>query len=238
MLTCLAGCASSHVPKPAPAKLEPWTFESHPGHIARTNHYAIHTTIEDDDLVQTLAIVMEAAHSKYQQFAPGSATSTAPLDCFVFSRRSEWARFTEQNTGADAALYLQINRGGYTVRDWFVAYFVGNEGTIAVAAHEGWHQYVARNFRSRLPPFLEEGIATMFESVRIVDGTPRWDLSPRSFRARKLYDAIQTDSIWPLPQLVTMHAGEIVSLPPAKIEAFYAQSWAFAEFLWDADGGK
>ena len=37
---------------------------------------------------------------------------------------------------------------------------------------------------------------------------------------------------------MTMHAGEVVALPGSKIEAFYAQNWAFAEFLWDAENGK
>ena len=42
----------------------------------------------------------------------------------------------------------------------------------------------------------------------------------------------------PLPQLASMHAGQVVDQTPAQIEAFYAESWAFARFLWEADGGK
>ena len=74
------------------------------------------------------------------------------MACYLFQTRDEWAAFTRTRTGADAAIYLQINRGGYTVRDWYVAYFIGDLGTYSVAAHEGFHQYVARHFRSRLPP--------------------------------------------------------------------------------------
>src|SRR5438445_10157145 len=35
-----------------------------------------------------------------------------------------------------------------------------------------------------------------------------------------------------------MHAGDVVGLSGEKIEAFYAQNWAFARFLWEADAGK
>jgi hypothetical protein len=34
-----------------------------------------------------------------------------------------------------------------------------------------------------------------------------------------------------------MHAGDVVGMPPGKIEAFYAQDWAFAMFLLNGDGG-
>jgi hypothetical protein len=35
-----------------------------------------------------------------------------------------------------------------------------------------------------------------------------------------------------------MHAGQVVGKPYVKIEAFYAESWAFARFLYDAEGGR
>jgi hypothetical protein len=37
---------------------------------------------------------------------------------------------------------------------------------------------------------------------------------------------------------MTMHAGMIVNQPPGKISAFYAECWAFAEWMWEADGGS
>jgi hypothetical protein len=221
--------------------LEPWQYRQRPALTARTNHYAIHTTIDDKEFLANLGNLMESSLKQYQMFTPGVRVTSDPMDCYVFARRTEWAEFTAQKTGADAALYLQINRGGYTVRDWYAAYFIGDVNTYAVVAHEGWHQYVARHFRSRLPPFLEEGIATMFENVRYSpdNGPPSWDLTPNaSNRAAKLRRAIEANNLWPLEDLITMHAGEVVALPGSKIEAFYAQNWAFAEFLWDAEDGK
>ena len=239
----MIGCASAPDVSPKPryatiVSVQPWSYPKSTARVVRSKHYAIHTTIADDRFLDSLGQLMEAALQQYQQFTPGVKLSATPMDCYVFQWRSEWADFTTTKTGDDAALYLQINRGGYTVRDWYVAYFIGDVGTYAVAAHEGWHQYVARHFKSRMPPFLEEGIATMFENVRFYNGPPVFDLSPRSHRANKLRNAIESKSLWPLDKLITMHAGDVVSLPGAKIEAFYAQNWAFAEFLWDAENGK
>jgi hypothetical protein len=160
------------------------------------------------------------------------------MDCYVFAERTEWARFTAAKTGQDAAVYLQINRGGYTRLDWFVAYYIGDNGTFAVAAHEGWHQYVARHFKTRLPPFLEEGIATMFENIRWETNLPRWDLGVNPNRIQKLRRAIDDHQLFPLAQLIGMHAGDVVGLHGGKIEAFYAQDWAFAVFLLHGDHSR
>jgi len=72
----------------------------------------------------------------------------------------QWGEVYRKHKGEDATVYLQINRGGYTVGDWFVAYFLG-----------GYRQYPSRPPRDfistgaapseRIPPFLEEGLACM-----------------------------------------------------------------------------
>jgi hypothetical protein len=198
----------------------------------------MHTTVSDPAVLSKLPQVMEGAYAQYQSLAGNLPASDRPMDCYVFAKRDQWAGFTQQHTGADASIYLQITRGGYAVRDWFVSYYVGEDSTYSVAAHEGWHQYVARHFRSRLPPFLEEGTACMFESVRFKNDLPRWDLSINPTRALSLRNTIDSHKLWPLEKLITLHAGDVVRLPGDRIEAFYSQSWAFARFLCEADNGR
>jgi hypothetical protein len=235
------GCSASQPPVPMVSSqftCEAWTFDGKAANILKTEHYEIHTTIRDQEFLESLAEVMEGSLAQYQKLTPSVKLSNRPLECYVFSRRPEWAKFTQDHTGDDAAIYLQINRGGYTIRDWFVAYFIGNAGTWAVASHEGWHQYVARHFHSRLPPFLEEGIATTFENINFSGSQPRWNLSVNTNRAQKLRTAIEHHWLWPLDQLCMMHAGDVVALDSERIETFYAQDWAFAQFLNNAENGK
>jgi len=160
------------------------------------------------------------------------------MRCFVFAKRAQWVDFTRAQTGNDATIYLQITRGGYTIADWFVSYYVGDSSTYSVTAHEGWHQYVSRHFKGRLPPFLEEGTACMFETVKFTDGLPRWDLSINPNRAQGLRRTFEGRHQWPLEKLVSMHAGDVVRLPGDRIEAFYSQDWAFARFLWEYNNGQ
>jgi hypothetical protein len=242
VLALVAGCASSK-PNPwtgpaikASVITETWADHDPQGKILKTPHYEVHTTISDPEVLEKLPQVLEGAYSQYQAFVIGPQ-QTRPMKCYVFAKRAEWAQFTTQHTGADAAIYLQITRGGYTIGDWFVSYYVGENATYSVTSHEGWHQYVARHFKGRLPPFLEEGTACMFENVKFSGNLPRWDLSLNPNRALGLRNAIEDRKLWPLDKLVTMHAGDVVRLPGDRIEAFYSQDWAFARFLWEYNDG-
>jgi hypothetical protein len=119
-----------------------------------------------------------------------------------------------------------------------VAYDLGDSQTFAVAAHEGWHQFVARNFRGRLPPFLEEGLACLFENIRWDNDLPRWNRQTNLTRLRGLRKALARGQLWPLEELIRTHAGLVVDQPSARIEAFYSQSWAFARFMCEYQDGR
>jgi len=208
--------------------------------VVRSPHYEIYSTIQDrPEMLSRLAQLMEGAFGMYRTVAPMVVPTDYPMRCYMFNNKVQWMDFTRQHTGMDANVYLQINRGGYTIHDWYVAYYIGDVDTYSVASHEGWHQFVARHFKGRLPPFLEEGLACMFEHVEWTnDDLPRFNLSLNPERALSLRRVVDANELFPLSKLITLHAGNIIGLPGIRIEAFYSQNWAFARYLWDGDGGK
>ncbi len=240
----LAGCsqpAGQWQGPDAPAMLvtEGWNFGESRGRVIRTAHYNLYTTIEDEQILAVVPQVLEGALRQYHLLVPEVSLTKRPMDCYLFANRTQWAAFTAAHTGEDARVYLQVMRGGYCHGDRTVTYFLGDLSTYSVAAHEGWHQFVARHFRTRLPPFLEEGIASMFESVTFDHrGLPRWNLSVNYNRIDKLRAAVTGGDLWPLDELIRLHAGEVVTQPAERIEAFYAQNWAFARFLWEGEQGR
>ena len=250
LLAVVAGCAAAPVrPEltgpvdPVTPTYQPWSYDGHPGVLMHTAHYDIYTTATDPAVRQRLPIVMEGALGEYHRVAPGVPLGGPPMKCFVFGSREQWVDFTRRNTGPEAYWYLKINRGGYTIPDLYVAYNVGEAETLSVAAHEGWHLFAFQHFKGRLPPFLDEGIATMFEDLRWVpaDGggdLPRWNLLVNRTRVDALQRAVNGSTVFPLADLIRMHAGNVVAQNGAQIEAFYAQDWAFATFLWAGDGGR
>jgi len=234
-----AGCAAP--PQPTASKIlrvDPWVYQDGSGSTVITQHYVIYTTISDMAWLDLFARLMEGALHQYSRIVPGVDLSQRPMECYLFANRQQWAAFTKEKTGSDATTYLHISRGGYTVRDWYVAFNIGQAGTFSVAAHEGFHQFAARHFKTRIPPFLEEGIACMFENVQWDGDQPVWNLSENPSRLSSLRTAIDAKQRIPLSDLIRLHAGQVVEGPKARISAFYGESWAFAQFLWMGEDQK
>jgi hypothetical protein len=248
VMICPTACSSrsslagswSGPEKAITVKVEPSPQAGANASEVHTQHYTIYSTIADrPDLLARMGQLMEGAFLQYRSLVPQVPPTDHPMLCYLFGTYNEWANFTVAHTGADSEVYLKISRGGYTIQDWYVSYFLGNDiGTYSVAAHEGWHQFVARHFKGRLPPFLEEGLACMFEDVDWDGDLPRWNLSLNPSRTLSLRKVLDEREQFPLSELITLHAGQVVGRSGVKIEAFYAQNWAFARFLWEGENKK
>ena len=102
--------------------------------LFRTPHYDIYTTIQDDARTAQLCQLMEGSLLAYHTLAPDVPLTTYPMQCYIFATRRQWVEFTVEHCGDQASAYLQINRGGYTRGDWYVAYDIGQSPTLSVAA--------------------------------------------------------------------------------------------------------
>jgi len=81
-------------------------------------------------------------------------------------------------------------------------------------------------------------LACLFEDVKWESELPRWELSSNPARLAALRRCAASGVLIPLGDLCGMHAGQIVDKSSGRIEAFYAQSWAFARFCREFRGGK
>src|SRR5262245_4780699 len=91
--TVMTGCAAPserRVSVGASHRVEPWNHDGTTGYVIVTNHYAVHTTIDDPQVQDKLAAVMEGALVEYQRFTPGLRLSVNPMQCYIFARRNEW----------------------------------------------------------------------------------------------------------------------------------------------------
>lgn len=228
----LIGCANPAYQERA------WQDGPSGGRILQTAHYDLHTTLPDRQLNDDLAKTMERSYALYRQLTPVPVGELAEgaddrLAGFVFHLRREWEEHTRETTGPQAELYLQIGRGGYAHGDSFATFYYGGPQMLSVCRHEGWHQYVATQFKQRPPAFLEEGLATLFEW-----GFDQNDISkPRGSMTRmiKLREAVRRQRAWSLARLLTMNAGHVVGTDAPQIDTFYAQAWGFARFLVEDD---
>ena len=122
-----------------------------------------------------------------------------------------------------------------------VLFDLGRWDTLALAAHEGWHQYTQATFKHPLPIWLEEGLATYMEGSRWSRGDERPVFVP--WRNYERYGELRESS----------RAGELISLDEliegvpqnflkrdgrSKLLTYYAQVWALAQFLAEGEDGR
>jgi hypothetical protein len=222
---------------PAVKTVTTWKNKYAPGITIYTNHYKIHTTLMEPLMLRQLPGFIEAAHSSYQRQLPNPIQTQTILTVYLFATRQQWEQFTMEFAAPHGQVYLQIKRGAYFLNGSCVAYFIGRDASFSVIAHEGWHQFTSRHFTYRLPSWLDEGIATQFETSKYASG--KFDFYPdrNGGRLGSLRKTLIEGNMIPLEKLITLNPGQVVSDTNAII-AFYGQSYALVRFLREDGYGK
>jgi len=232
-----SGCAPSQPPVDVVQRVKAWP-DTPRGQVLLTRHFALYTTIEQPHRQRALASALESAHAGFVELVPEIESPPRRYETYVFATRREWEAFTRRHVPDRSEAYLRIHRGGYTIDERAVLYDIGETSTLSVAVHEAWHQFCSRRFATRLPPALEEGLASRFERVRFVDGRAELVEEPIPSRLSALRSMLRDGRVLPLRQLLSMHAGDVLGSSRGKVEAFYVQAWALADFLLRGDDGQ
>src|SRR4030042_1251901 len=115
--------------------------------------------------------MIEAAYKAYNLQLPEPIETKTEFTIYLFADRRQWEDFTNNFAGEQAEIFRLIKAGAYCHNGTCVAYDIGSERTFSVLAHEGWHQFSSRHFKFRLPSWLDEGVAMLFETQAAGDGT-------------------------------------------------------------------
>jgi hypothetical protein len=219
--------------EPAVKDAQIWKNSYGAGLTIQTDNYTVHTTLLEPLMLRQLPAFLESAYKAYQSQLPKTLNKTQPLKVYLFDTRSQWEQFTRDTAGADAKVYLKIQRGAYTLNGIVVAYNIGRKQTFSVIGHEGWHQFNQRLFVYRLPSWLDEGIATLFETCRYSQGQFLFEPGQNLMRLGSLKQTIQRRQLIPLRQLIVLNPGQVLSdhSKDDAVVAFYAQNYALVRFL-------
>ena len=224
---------------PAVRLVEQWNNQYAPGIKITTKHYQIYTTMLEPLILSRVPGFMESAYSAYQKQLPYPVKTEHKFTVYLFGDRSQWENFTRKFTGENAELYLKIKKGAYYLNGACVTYNIGRSRTFSVLGHEGWHQFNSRHFTYRLPSWLDEGIATLFESSFYKDGFFFFDPSGNVSRLGCLKKLLQSGRIIPLEKLLVLNPGEVVAHADTEaVMAFYAQAYALIRFLREEEYGR
>ncbi len=262
VIICLAGCQSDRIEagetaaeqqdvragmieylrqqNPSDLKaVEVWNNQYGPGLKLTTAHYEIFTTFLDPLLLRHSPEFIESAYKAYNRQLPEPIETRAKFTIYLFADRRQWEDFTNNFTGEQAEIFRRIKAGAYCHNGVCVAYDIGSERTFSVLAHEGWHQFSSRHFKFRLPSWLDEGVAMLFETQGIENGTFGFEPAENAYRLGVLKKTMSKGKMLPLRDLIATTPGDVLATDQTEaVIGFYSQSYALIRFLREADDGE
>lgn len=220
---------------------EAWVYDGRAGRAITTPHYRVFLTQTEPAFLGRLPVFLEAALQHYRVVATGAAVPLPAdidgdrrLNTMVFRTRAEWERWTRQTLGDAAGPFLSIRRGGYAWAGTAVLFDIGAADTMAIAAHEGWHQFTQRTFTQPLPAWLEESIATLCEGQRWIGGggeLVRFDPADNPIRREQLTRIVASGRLRSVERLVLEVPANLAAEQSDAAVDYYAQVWALGLML-------
>ena len=218
--------------------IEPWQNIYGPGVKITTSHYEIFTTLMDRNMLYKIPLFMESAYKSYSSQIPAHIRTSAKFTIYLFADRTQWEHFTWTFAGEQAEIFYKIKAGAYYHNDACVAYDIGSERTFSTLGHEGWHQFSSRHFKYRLPSWLDEGVAMLFETYRYENGNILFEPAQNNYRIDSLRKTLTLKKMIPLNELTAINPGQVLASDQTEaVSAFYSQSYALVRFLRESNHG-
>lgn len=227
---------SEHLP--ALLSVEPWGSGFGPGLKLTTDHYEIFTTVQQPLMLRRIPGFVESAYRGYNDQLAEPVETGYKFTVYLFADRRQWEEFTRDFAGEQAPVFCKIQTGAYYLNGACVVYDIGAVRTLAAVGHEGWHQFNSRLFKYRLPSWLDEGVAMLFEASVYEQGLFRFDPSLNIQRLGALKKTLATSKLIPLHELIVTSPGEVLASDQTEtVMAFYSQSYALVRFLRESRYG-
>jgi hypothetical protein len=218
---------------------EPWENEYGPGLKLTTKHYEVYTTLFNPEMLCKIPQFMESAFSAYNGQLPKPVETSTKFPVYLFAERRQWDHFTWNFAGEQAEMFCKIKAGAYCHNGTCIVYDIGPERTFLALGHEGWHQFNSRFFKFRLPSWLDEGVAMLFEAHTTENGVIYFVPGQNTYRLGALKETLTKNAVIPLRELTAINPGQVLATDETKdVMAFYSQSYALVRFLREADSGK
>jgi hypothetical protein len=199
----------------------------------QSRHYVLQTDLPKS-LAEDLAVRLDAMYEEYdRRFADFKPINPqVRFNVYVFSRRVDYMRLTGNRFPNTAGLFMSGRN--------ILAAFLESQGRDELRRtlqHEAFHQFAHSRIGSELPPWLNEGLAQVFEEG-IWSGREYWigQIPPR--RLRQLRRDMAEGRFVPLRRMLSMDQQQWQESMADRIRgnAQYNQAWAMAHFLiYDTD---
>ena len=196
--------------------------------VLQTRHYVMHTDLEGA-LAEDLARRMDAMFDDYcRRLADFSPDQRTKFEVYLFQKRQEYLTFTKNRVPNTGGVFMPS-------RDTLAAFLEGQgrDALRRTLQHEAFHQFAYNAINPDLPPWLNEGLATVFEEGIFFGRTfSLGQVPPR--RVRQLQADIQNKRLIPFRKMMGMTLEDwAVALAGEGTRGAtqYNQAWAMCHFL-------
>jgi tetratricopeptide (TPR) repeat protein len=189
--------------------------------VARNAHFEVYA---QDGAENARAVLggFERLRSYFLQQTGIRFSQSRPVRIIAFHSRAEYEPY-ELGSTADAYYVATESRDTIVLP-------AGRDGDIRVAAHEYAH-FALHASGLEVPPWLNEGLAEFFATVRLGDRGTKAE-APLQSRARVL----KARKWIPLSELVTLPADAPLRQQRDAVDLFYAECWALTDMLMSSPG--
>jgi hypothetical protein len=253
LLTTLIACTPpdprdillGSIDRPAPpqygevAVIEPWQFMGFDGLCIRTQHWDICTTMVQPTLHAWLPVALEAGLAAMRsELDSASFTLPAPTETMItclMSDRRQWSNLAKMILPVHADAMQGLGRGGFTSEGVALLYDIDRRShcrdTMALALHEGWHQYAQTALRGPLPQWADEGLATVMEGFKLLPDGVQIDHSANRQRQRRAWWMLRRGRMLPLKEFAADDPHAAMARGNTALLDYYGQAWAVMRFM-------
>ncbi|MDP6986933.1 MAG: hypothetical protein QGG74_02705 [Phycisphaerales bacterium] len=219
--------------------IEPWTCMGFDGLCIRTTRWDICTTIMQPTLHARLPVAMESGLAAMRAlFDTESFTLPEPTQTMttcLMSDRRQWSNLSKVILPAHANAMQGLGRGGFTSQGVALLYDIDHRShcrdTMALALHEGWHQYAQTALPGTLPHWVDEGLATIMEGFRLLPDRVVIDHASNRQRQRRAWWMLRRGRMQPLHEFATDDPHAAMDRGQSALLDYYGQAWAVMRFM-------
>lgn len=223
------------------AVIEPWSCLGFDGLCIRTARWDICTTIMQPTLHARLPVAMEAAlaamRSRLDTDTFTLPEPTQTMTTCLMSDRRQWSNLAKVILPAHAGAMQGLSRGGFTSQGVALLYDIDRRShcrdTMALALHEGWHQYAQTALPGPLPHWVDEGLATVMEGFRLLPDRVEIDHAANRQRQRRAWWMLRRGRMQPLIAFARDDPHAAMDRGQSALLDYYGQAWAVMQFMLD-----
>jgi hypothetical protein len=195
-----------------------------------TRHYSIHTDLDRalaEDLARRLDVMYDEYARRLADFDRPEESSEI-LQVYLFRRHEDYQNFVQNRAPNTGGVFLPE-------RKMLVAYYEGQgrDALRRTLQHEAFHQFAHARISEKLPPWLNEGLATLFEEgIWTGKGFELGEVPPR--RVRQLRADLAGKRLTSFRTFMAMDLdrwNDALVREPGLAAAQYNQAWAMVHFL-------